>query len=94
MLFALICHDKEDGFELRQQTRPAHLEFLAAQTVRFAGPILSDDQTRPIGSIVVVDCVDMEGARAIAAKDPYNQAGLFRSVSVHPFKQVFPDGAS
>jgi uncharacterized protein YciI len=40
MLFALLCRDKDDGFELRKQTRPAHLEFLAAQQVRFAGPML------------------------------------------------------
>jgi len=91
MLFALICHDVEDGFELRKQTRPAHLDFLSGQNVRFAGPMLSDDQAKPIGSIVVIDCDDLASARAIAAQDPYNKAGLFHSVSVHPFKQVIPE---
>lgn len=91
MLFALICHDVVDGFELRQQTRPAHLEFLASQNVRFAGPMLSDDQTKPIGSIVIIECDDLGAAKVIAAQDPYNKAGLFQSVSVHPFKQVIPE---
>jgi uncharacterized protein YciI len=91
MLFALICHDVADGFELRQQTRPAHLEFLASQNVRFAGPMLSDDQTKPIGSIVIIECDDLGAAKVIAAQDPYNKAGLFQSVSVHPFKQVIPE---
>ena len=91
MLYALICHDVEDGFELRKQTRPAHLEFLAQHNVRFAGPMLSDDEEKPIGSIVVIDCEDLSQAKAIAAQDPYNQAGLFQSVSVHPFKQVLPE---
>jgi len=93
MLFALLCRDKDDGFELRKQTRPAHLEFLAAQQVRFAGPMLSDDESIPIGSIVVIECSDLEQAKAIAAADPYNLAGLFRSVDVHPFKQVIPEVA-
>ena len=91
MLFALLCRDKDDGFELRKQTRPLHLDFLAAQQVRFAGPMLSDDESTPIGSIVVIECSDLEQAKAIAAADPYNLAGLFRSVDVHPFKQVIPE---
>jgi uncharacterized protein YciI len=91
MLFALICHDVEDGFALRQQTRPAHLEFLGSHNVRFAGPMLSDDQTKPIGSIVVIECDDLDDAKTIAAQDPYNKAGLFSSVNVHPFKQVIPE---
>ena len=45
MLFSLICHDIENGFELRKQTRPAHLAFLAEHDVRFAGPMLSDDES-------------------------------------------------
>lgn len=93
MLFALLCRDKDDGFELRKQTRHAHLEFLATQQVRFAGPMLSDDESTPIGSIVVIECSDLEQAKAIAAADPYNLAGLFRSVDVHPFKQVIPEVA-
>jgi hypothetical protein len=91
MLFSVICRDIDDGFELRKQTRPAHLAFLASQEVRFAGPMLSDDETKPIGSIVIIDCTTLDEANAIAAADPYNLAGLFSSVNVHPFKQVIPE---
>ena len=94
MLFSLICQDIDNGFELRMQTRPAHLAFLAAHNVRFAGPILSDDESQPIGSIVVIDCEDLATAKAIAAADPYNIAGLFQTVAVHPFKQVIPEASS
>ena len=55
--------------------------------------MLSDDESTPIGSIVVIECSDLEQAKAIAAADPYNLAGLFRSVDVHPFKQVIPEVA-
>ena len=91
MLFSLICHDVENGFELRKQTRPAHLAFLAEHSVRFAGPMLSDDESKPIGSIVVIDCEDLNEAKAVAAADPYNVAGLFQAVAVHPFKQIIPE---
>ncbi|MEC8492804.1 MAG: YciI family protein [Pseudomonadota bacterium] len=90
MLFSIICRDKENGFELRKQTRPAHLTFLTEHSVQFAGPILSDDESTPIGSIIVIECSDLAEARAIADADPYHQAGLFRHVDVHPFKQVIP----
>ena len=45
----------------------------------------------PIGSIIVIECGDLAEARAIADADPYHQAGLFRHVDVHPFKQVIPE---
>ena len=91
MLFSIICRDKENGFELRKQTRPAHLTFLTEHSVQFAGPILSDDESTPIGSIIVIECSDLAEARAIADADPYHQAGLFRQVDVQPFKQVIPE---
>ena len=94
MLFSIICRDKENGFELRKKTRPAHLAFLTEQSVRFAGPILSDDESTPIGSIIVIECGDLAEARAIADADPYHQAGLFRQVDVQPFKQVIPEESS
>ena len=94
MLFSLICYDIENGFELRKQTRPAHLAFLAEHDVRFAGPMLSDDESAPVGSIVVIDCEDLTQAKAIAAADPYNLAGLFETVTVRPFKQVIPEAFS
>ena len=94
MLFSLICYDIENGFELRKQTRPAHLAFLAEHDVRFAGPMLSDDESAPVGSIVVIDCEDLKQAKAIAAADPYNLAGLFETVTVRPFKQVIPEASS
>jgi uncharacterized protein YciI len=56
--------------------------------------MLSDDESKPIGSIVVIDCKDLAEAKAIAAADPYNIAGLFQAVAVHPFKQVIPEASS
>ena len=52
MLYVLICQDKPNSSELRQSVRAKHLAYLGSQEVRFAGPMLSDDQSEMIGSIV------------------------------------------
>lgn len=90
MLFVIIAKDHADSTELRANTRPTHLEHLERHDVRYAGPMLSDDQTQPIGSVVIVDVADLTAARDFAASDPYSVAGLFAEVNVHPFKQVIP----
>ena len=90
MLFVIIAKDHADSTELRANTRPTHLEHLGRHDVRHAGPMLSDDQTQPIGSVVIVDVADLTAARDFAASDPYSVAGLFAEVNVHPFKQVIP----
>ncbi len=90
MLYILICKDKPNAQELRQSVRQDHLQFLATRDVRFAGPMLSDDESQMIGSVVVVDCPTMADAQALAAADPYKQADLFAEVTIHPFKQAIP----
>ena len=90
MLYVMICQDKPDSSELRQSVRPKHLEYLGSQEVRFAGPMLSDDQSEMIGSIIFVVAESLADAKAIADNDPYYLAGLFETVTVHPFKQAIP----
>tara|TARA_X000000950_G_scaffold283405_3_gene384161 strand:- start:955 stop:1239 length:285 start_codon:yes stop_codon:yes gene_type:complete len=91
MLFVLICEDHPDSFELRQQVRPEHLTFLADYDVRFAGPMLSDDEESMVGSVIVIEAENLPAAQNFAAQDPYNLAGLFANVTVKPFKQVIPN---
>ena len=47
MLFMIISKDHPDSTELRANTRPKHLQYLASHDVHYAGPILSDDETNP-----------------------------------------------
>jgi uncharacterized protein YciI len=92
MLYVMICEDKPDSQELRMATRAAHLAFidtLLAQ-VRLAGPLLSDDGSRMIGSLFLVEAESLDAARDIDTRDPYMQAGLFGKVTIRPFRQVIP----
>jgi uncharacterized protein YciI len=92
MLFAIICVDKPDSGGLRSQNRPAHLDHLKRVETRIAlaGPTLTEDRSRPTGSLLILDFESREEAEAFAAADPYNKAGVFESVTITPFKQVFP----
>ena len=90
MLYVMICKDKIDSEELRKEVRPDHLQYLEDFDIKLAGPILSDDQTTMIGSMILLDCENRETAEAFASQDPYNSAGLFESVEISPFRQAIP----
>jgi uncharacterized protein YciI len=93
MLFALICIDKPQSLELRLASRPQHLAYLETyQTMLVeAGPLLDADQ-RPIGSLIVLEAEDYAAAAGFADADPYNRAGLFETVQIRAYRQVFKDG--
>ena len=83
MLFAIFCEDKPGALPTRLENRPAHLAFLngLGSTLKLAGPFLGDDD-KPVGSMLVLDAENAEGAKAIAAEDPYAKAGVFAAVTV------------
>jgi uncharacterized protein len=70
----------------------AHMAFLKELGDRLflAGPLLSEDGSAMVGSLIIVDCEDMVAARMMAARDPYAKAGLFSSVAIKPWRKVLP----
>lgn len=90
MLFVIIGHDGPEGTSLRPGLRPAHLDhirrFQEGGHVRLAGPF-----TDGAGSMLVVDFETPDEARAMADADPYFTGGVFASVEIHPYLQVFPE---
>ena len=50
----------------------------------------SEDGEAMIGSVLIIEAADRAEAEAFAAGDPYAKAGLFESVTIKPFKKVFP----
>lgn len=88
MLVALIAHDKPGALPIRQENRPAHVEYLkAGDAVQQAGPLL-DEKGEMAGSLIILDVADMDAARSWAAGDPYGKAGLFASVQLIPWNRV------
>ena len=89
MLFVIIGRDSRNAKELRPTHRPAHLAHLeplsAAGKVPLAGPL-----TDGAGSLIVVEAESLAAAWELVGRDPYVANGIFESVEVHPFVQVFP----
>ncbi|CAO3407628.1 YciI family protein [Azospirillum largimobile] len=92
MLFMFHCVDKAGAADVRAANRADHLAYLEANADRIfaGGPLLSDDQSGMVGSLLIVDCADAAAAQAFAAADPYAKAGLFDSVTIRPWRRVFP----
>ncbi len=100
MLYAIIAQDVEDSLQNRLAARPKHLERLTALQEEgrliLAGPHPAIDSEDPgeagfSGSLVVAEFESLEAARAWADTDPYISAGVYASVTVKPFKKVFPN---
>lgn len=99
MLYAIIATDAPDSLPKRKATRPAHLERLQVLQnegrLVLAGPHPAIDSEDPgdagfSGSLVVAQFESQQAAEAWAKDDPYTSAGVYASVQVKPFKQVFP----
>ncbi len=91
MLFAIRCIDKADHLPLRQENRPAHIEYVKTFHDRLyaAGPLL-DAQGQMCGSLIILDVADKAEAQQFAANDPYALAGLFAEVTIDHWNRVLP----
>ncbi|MBZ0093390.1 MAG: YciI family protein [Burkholderiales bacterium] len=99
MLYAIIGSDTADSLDKRLNARPAHMERLKALQADgrlvVAGPFPAIDSSNPgpagfTGSLIVADFDSLDAAQAWADTDPYVIGGVYASVSVKPFKKVFP----
>ena len=99
MLYAIIAQDIANSLELRQQTRPAHME-RAQQLVDegrlvFAGPHPAVDDNDPgeagfTGSLIIAEFNCLANAQEWADSDPYVEAGVYARVTVKPVNQALP----
>jgi hypothetical protein len=99
MLYTIVGNDVENSLPLRKSARGAHLERLQALQdagrLVIAGPNPAIDSNEPgdagfSGSVIVAEFGSLEEAQAWADADPYITAGVYASVTVKPFKRVFP----
>jgi uncharacterized protein YciI len=91
-MYALICFDRPDSAALRDTHRAAHLEFLNANSEKivFGGPLKNTPDGASTGALIIVDCATRKEAEAFIGADPFYRGGVYESVSVRAFKQVFP----
>jgi len=99
MLYAISGEDVPDSLEKRLAARPAHLERIkqlqAEGRLILAGPYPAIDSSDPgpsgfTGSLIVAEFESLLLAQAWADADPYVAAGVYKHVTVKPFKKVLP----
>ncbi len=99
MLYVINGEDIPDSLEKRMTVRPEHLKRIQAlqDTGRLilAGPYPAIDSQDPgpagfSGSLIVAEFESLEAAQAWANADPYVSAGVYRTVTIKPFKKVLP----
>ena len=99
MWYVINGADNEESLERRLSVRAAHLARLqrlqSEGRLLLAGPYPAVDSNDPgpagfTGSLIVAEFESLEDARAWADADPYVEAGVYRSVSVKPFRKVLP----
>ncbi|MDR3389868.1 MAG: YciI family protein [Rudaea sp.] len=99
MWYAIYALDNAESLQKRLAARPAHLDRLTqlrdAGRLLLAGPFPAIDANDPgpagfSGSLIVAEFSDLAAAQAWADADPYKDAGVYREVSVRPFRKVLP----
>ena len=99
MYYAILCEDVDNSLPLRQGARPDHLARLQALAdqgkLLAAGPHPALDTEDPgeagfTGSLVIAEFNSLEAATSWADDDPYVSAGVFKNVTIKPYKLVLP----
>ena len=99
MLYAILCEDHENSLHKRLETRPLHLQRLQLLQqqgqIILAGPHPAIDSIDPgsagyTGSLIIAEFSSLDEAEKWAMADPYQTAGVYKKVTIKPFRQVFP----
>lgn len=99
MHYVITGKDVEHSVDARLTARPAHLERLQTLAnegrLLVAGPCPAIDALDPgpagfTGSVIIAEFGSLEEAKTWADQDPYVSAGVYRQVTVEPFKRVLP----
>ncbi|MFW2440762.1 MAG: YciI family protein [Arenicellales bacterium] len=99
MYYSIIGTDVPESLERRLSVRQEHLARLEQLQnegrLLTAGPFPGIDSEDPgpagfSGSLIVAEFNSLSEAQQWADSDPYIEAGVYASVSVKPYKKVFP----
>jgi len=99
MFYLIYSEDNENSLEKRLSVRQDHLARLShLQTqgrLLVAGPCPAIDSNDPgdagfTGSLIIAKFDSLVQAQAWADDDPYIAAGVYKKVTVKPYKKVLP----
>ncbi len=100
MFYLIYSEDVENSLALRLSVREHHLarlrELQDAGRLLIAGPCPAIDSNDPgeagfTGSLIVAEFDNLVDAQNWADSDPYITAGVYKNVTVKPYKKVLPE---
>lgn len=99
MWYAIMAEDVADSLAQRIAARPEHLSRLKALQdsgrLLLAGPFPAIDSNDPgaagfSGSLIVAEFANLAEAETWAQNDPFVSAGVYKQVTVKPFRKTLP----
>lgn len=86
-LWLVRCLDAPDAASRRQAARAAHSRRLRSSGLRpvLYGPLVADDGTTPIGSLLIFEADDRAQVETFVAEDPFSLEGVWRHTEIHAF---------
>jgi hypothetical protein len=99
MLYIIYGEDTDNSLALRLSVREKHIERLKSLQTQgkllIAGPCPAIDSEEPgeagfTGSLIIAEFESLEAAQIWADKDPYIETGVYKKVTVKPYKKVLP----
>ncbi len=90
MLFVIHALDGRDTENIRAAHYPAHKDFLATSAklgvrVVMSGPLTTDDGSKALGSLFVLEASDRATVEAFHRNDPFFKARVWETVSIAAF---------
>jgi uncharacterized protein YciI len=99
MWYAIYAEDSPNSLEKRLIARPEHLARLNAlqneARLLLAGPFPAIDSQDPgeagfSGSLIVAEFANLQEASNWANSDPFVKAGVYKKVTIKPFRKTLP----
>jgi uncharacterized protein YciI len=96
MTYLITCRCSGNVDPIRKVVRAAHLQYIIAHRaeIAFGGALLSDENGRFAGMMVVLNVESREQAVEFVVSEPYCRAGLFTTVDVCPLALRIPEPSS
>src|SRR5881275_2459672 len=95
VIYTFVLLDKANALQLRRQVRPEHQKYIAqvADRIAFAGGLVGDDGQTRVGSLLAIDFPSREAATEWLGEEPFMRGGLFSSVQILGFVNLWPQKA-
>ncbi len=99
MFYMIYGEDSDNSLASRLSVREQHIARLKTLQTQgrllLAGPCPAIDCEEPgeagfTGSLIVAEFESLEDAQSWADKDPYIKAGVYKKITVKPYKKVLP----